>query len=42
MYDLYLFYTRFSSYFVDSEEECDDLNIYMEGGRCVLKLEAPK
>lgn len=25
----------------DIEEECDDLNIYMEGGRCVLKLEAP-
>jgi len=27
----------------DSEEECDDndLNIYMDGGRCVLKMEAP-
>jgi len=24
------------------EEESDDLNIYMEGDRCVLKLEAPK
>ncbi|NP_001280311.1 activating signal cointegrator 1 complex subunit 1 [Acyrthosiphon pisum] len=25
----------------DIDEECDDLNIYMEGGRCVLKLEVP-
>lgn len=25
----------------DFEEEYDDLNIYMEGGRCVLKLEVP-
>lgn len=28
---------------IDIEEECDDdLNIYIEGGRCVLKMEAPK
>jgi len=28
--------------FIDIGEECDDLNIYLEGGRNVLKIEVPK
>lgn len=33
---------EFFFFFLDFEENCEDLDIYMESGRCVLKLEAPK